>query len=147
MAGSLDRFGDSVLQPPRLPRVNTGCAFDCFRQERRHELGLQIDDSRLRRQFQSEIRATNGQPRQHDVTYHLSADFVQTDVKSINWHVFNERILSPNQKSTILRTGVENGGQAEWDFAYNQYTSKFDTSYLVAVARSRDTSRLNTFVF
>ena len=31
------------------------------------------------------------------------------------------RILSPNQRDFILRAGVENGGQAEWDFAFDQY--------------------------
>ncbi|KAI9561562.1 hypothetical protein GHT06_012521 [Daphnia sinensis] len=58
----------------------------------------------------------------------------------------NTTILSPNQKSIILRTGVENGGQTEWDFAFNQYKSKYDTSYLIAATKSRDTSRLNTLL-
>jgi aminopeptidase N len=50
--------------------------------------------------------------------------------------------LSANQKSVILKTGVENGGQAEYDFAFNQYTSKYDTSFLIAAASSKDSSRL-----
>ncbi|KAK4001974.1 hypothetical protein OUZ56_003836 [Daphnia magna] len=54
----------------------------------------------------------------------------------------NSRILSPNQKSTILRTGVENGGQAEWDFAFSQYLSKYDTSFLIAATCSKESSRL-----
>jgi aminopeptidase N len=55
------------------------------------------------------------------------------------------RILSPNQKSVILKTGVENGGQAEYDFAFTQYTSKYDTSFLIAAASSKNVSRLNRY--
>jgi aminopeptidase N len=53
--------------------------------------------------------------------------------------------LSANQKSVILKTGVENGGQAEYDFAFNQYTSKYDTSFLIAATSSKDSSRLNKY--
>ena len=38
--------------------------------------------------------------------------------------VFLKRALSPNQKTVILRTAIENGGKAEWDFAFDQYKSK-----------------------
>ncbi|EFX67144.1 hypothetical protein DAPPUDRAFT_203795 [Daphnia pulex] len=58
----------------------------------------------------------------------------------------NSLILSPNQKSVILKTGVENGGQAEYDFAFTQYTSKYDTSFLIAAASSKDVSRLNSLL-
>jgi len=41
--------------------------------------------------------------------------------KQLTLHFKLPRILSPNQRDFILRTGVENGGQAEWDFAFDQY--------------------------
>lgn len=52
-------------------------------------------------------------------------------------------IISVNQKSIVLRTAVENGGQAEYDFAFQQYKSTNDTSYLSAMASSRDPVKLN----
>lgn len=52
-------------------------------------------------------------------------------------------IVSVNQKSIVLRTGVENGAQAEYDFAFQQYKSFNDTTYLTAMASSRDPVKLN----
>lgn len=54
----------------------------------------------------------------------------------------NTSVLSPNQRTIILRTGVENGGNAEWEFAFNQYVTKSDTTYLVAATCSKDSTRL-----
>ena len=54
--------------------------------------------------------------------------------------------MSANQKSVILRTGVENGGQVEWDFAFSQYTSKYDTSFLIAATCSKDATRLYKYI-
>lgn len=50
--------------------------------------------------------------------------------------------LSPNQKTVILRTAIENGGKAEWDFAFDQYKSKADVAYLTAMTSTRDSSAL-----
>ncbi|KAI9551545.1 hypothetical protein GHT06_021878 [Daphnia sinensis] len=53
------------------------------------------------------------------------------------------QIVSPNEKSTILRTAIENGGQAEYDFAFNQYKTKGDTSFLVAMCASKQATVLS----
>lgn len=58
------------------------------------------------------------------------------------WYFRYGRILSANQRTVILRTGVENGKQAEWDFAFNQYKTKLDTAFLVAATCSKDSTRL-----
>ncbi|XP_046631005.1 aminopeptidase N-like [Daphnia pulicaria] len=53
------------------------------------------------------------------------------------------QIVSPNEKSTILRTAIEYGGQAEYDFAFNQYKTKSDTSFLVAMCASKQATVLS----
>jgi aminopeptidase N len=51
------------------------------------------------------------------------------------------RILSPNQRDFILRTGVENGGQAEWDFAFDQYQkASGNGDFLRAISATRMTN-------
>lgn len=52
-------------------------------------------------------------------------------------------IISINQRSIVLRTAIENGGQTEFDFSFNQYLSTKDTAYLIACAGSRDPATLN----
>ena len=46
-------------------------------------------------------------------------------------------MLSPNQREFIIRSGVEHGGQAEWDFAFDQYKSSGDLNFLRAMASTR----------
>ncbi|KAI9551913.1 hypothetical protein GHT06_022250 [Daphnia sinensis] len=53
------------------------------------------------------------------------------------------QIISPNEKSTVLRTAIENGGQVEYDFAFQQYKDKADTSYLVAMCASKQATVLS----
>lgn len=53
------------------------------------------------------------------------------------------RIVSPNEKSIILRTAIENGGQAEYDFAFNQYQTTGDNSFLVAMCASKQVTVLS----
>lgn len=43
-----------------------------------------------------------------------------------------------NQDTIVLRTAVEYGGPSEYNFANQQYTSKSDTRFLVAMCASRD---------
>ena len=56
---------------------------------------------------------------------------------------FCSRIVSPNEKSTILRTAIENGGQTEYDFAFNQYKATGDNSFLVAMCASKQATVLS----
>lgn len=56
------------------------------------------------------------------------------------------RMFSPNEgRSLIIRTGVEFGGQPEWDFAMTQYVATGDTTYLTAMCNSREATRINRF--
>lgn len=50
------------------------------------------------------------------------------------------RWVSPNLKSLILRAGVSAGGQAEWQFAFDQYKATHQDAYLSAMASTRDSS-------
>ena len=50
-------------------------------------------------------------------------------------------MLSPNQKSFILCSGVENGNKAEWDFAYSQYMSH-NYDFLVPITCTRDSATI-----
>lgn len=51
------------------------------------------------------------------------------------------RILSSNQRDFILRAGVENGGQAEWDFAFEQYKkASGNGDFLRAISATRSTN-------
>nr|CAH0105565.1 unnamed protein product [Daphnia galeata] len=51
-----------------------------------------------------------------------------------------DMMLSPNKRNFLLCSGVENGRQAEWDFAYNQYRSSDDGSFLVAITCTRESA-------
>ncbi|EFX81628.1 hypothetical protein DAPPUDRAFT_317254 [Daphnia pulex] len=53
------------------------------------------------------------------------------------------QIVSPNEKSIILRTAIENGGQTEYDFAFNQYKTTGDNSFLVAMCASKQVTVLS----
>lgn len=46
-------------------------------------------------------------------------------------------MLSPNMRSTILRTGVQQGMAAEWDFAFQQYRETGDTEFLIATTYTK----------
>ena len=46
------------------------------------------------------------------------------------------RVISINQKSAILRTAIENGGQPESDFAFQQYQATGNRDFLVATTCS-----------
>ena len=52
------------------------------------------------------------------------------------WNMRN-RVLDPNQRNLILKTGVQNGLQAEWNFAFEQYKATGDTTFLVAMANTK----------
>lgn len=56
------------------------------------------------------------------------------------------RIISPNDKSIILRTAVQYGTQVEYDFAFDQYKTRGDTSFLVAMCNSQDIAVLSGYV-
>ena len=43
----------------------------------------------------------------------------------------------------ILKYGVENGGQPEFDFAFEQYKASDDGSYLVAMCYTKVRSIIN----
>ena len=66
-------------------------------------------------------------------------------LSNIRLNYFTFRALSPNQRTVILRTGIENGGKAEYDFAFDQYKSKADVAYLTAMTSSRDSSTLSKY--
>ena len=53
------------------------------------------------------------------------------------------RVFSSNQRSLILRTGVEFGDRSYWDFAFDRYKTTGDTAYLVAMANSKDPVVIN----
>lgn len=59
--------------------------------------------------------------------------------------------LSPNQKRVITCTAIANGGQAEWDFAYNAYkTSEVNgekSDLLSAMGCSKDSAILLKYFF
>ncbi|KAK4036637.1 hypothetical protein OUZ56_028681 [Daphnia magna] len=47
------------------------------------------------------------------------------------------QIISPKEKSTVLHTAIENEGQVEYDFAFQQYKNTGDTGFLVAMCASK----------
>lgn len=55
--------------------------------------------------------------------------------------------MSPNKRNFLLCSGVENGRQAEWDFAYNQYRSSDDGSFLVAITCTRERAIIYKYEF
>ena len=66
--------------------------------------------------------------------------------KNCSYKLLNSfsRYLSPNPRNLILRTAVENGGQAEWDFAFNCYKATGGGACLVAMTCTSDITIINT---
>jgi len=58
-------------------------------------------------------------------------------------HLYFHRVISINERNSVLRTAIENGGQVEWDFAFQQYQINADRSYLYAMCRSLDPTVLS----
>jgi len=52
-------------------------------------------------------------------------------------------VISINERNSVLRTAIENGGLPEWNFAFQQYQIDGDRSYLYAMCRSLDPTILN----
>lgn len=59
--------------------------------------------------------------------------------------VTSYRIISINHRTTVLRTAIENGGQREWDFAFNQFLTMNDTAYLTAATASKNPETLSRY--
>ncbi len=56
------------------------------------------------------------------------------------------RVLDPNQRNLILKTGVQNGLKDEWDFAFEQYKATGDTTFLVAMANTKQAELIYMYI-
>lgn len=141
MSGSRDKPDYAILRARRFPRAAGWCPPDYLLAYGCLELGMQDAYCRLRQQCKSPICISNDTAR-HVINYFSfsSSGFPNFCL------LFDDRVVSPNQRTLILRTGVENGGEAEWNYAFEQYKSTGDTTYLVAMTCTRQSNLIYQYV-
>ena len=135
-----DELSHTLLQFCRIQRNPCRSSSYQIFPYRRNELGLQTWSGRLRSKFTEQLRSPYEQSRQSRTVNEIFLQFLLITTKGVNagWN----RIISVNDKSIVLRTAIENGGQIEYDFAFEQYKTKVDTSFLTAMCASKQSAIL-----